>query len=233
MRKLRIAMKPTILLVDDDKNILHLVNKQLKQAGYAALEAASGEEALRLLDAQPVDLAVVDVMMPGMTGYDLTRRIRENYDIPVILLTAKGEIRDKEAGFLAGSDDYVVKPFDPRELLFRIHAVFRRYQKQSQQPIRIGDVVIHPAGFEVQVNNQTLMLPLKEFELLVCLASRPGHVFTRSQLIESVWGMDYMGDERTLNVHIKRLRDRFSELTDSLAIRTVRGVGYLVEAAGS
>lgn len=221
-----------ILIVDDDVNILFLVKNQLQQAGHHVFQASQGPRALKILDQTVIDLAVVDVMMPGMNGYELTRQIREMHDIPVIMLTAKGQIEDKELGFLSGTDDYIVKPFDPKELTFRINALFRRYQKRSNLLITIGNVTINQQNFEVQVNDRTILLPLKEFELLSYLASKPNQVFTRNQLIEGIWGLDFTGDERTLNVHIKRLRDRFSELTNDFAIKTIRGVGYLVEVQG-
>ena len=220
---------PTILIVDDDKRILFLVKKQLQEAGHLVLDAEDGTEALEVLAAEVVDLAVVDVMMPGMNGYTLTEQIRLQHDIPVIMLTALGELKDKETGFTSGADDYMVKPFEPKELLFRIDAIFRRYQKRSQLLIKCGDVVINQQSYEVHIGDRTIVLPLKEFELLAFLASKPKQVFTRSQLVEAIWGLDFMGDERTVNVHIKRLRDRFSKLTDSFSIKTIRGVGYMIE----
>jgi two-component system, OmpR family, response regulator len=218
-----------ILIVDDDPNILFLVKSQLQGAGHVVYQAQDGIGALKTLDETIIDLAVVDVMMPGMDGYALTKQIREMHDIPVIMLTAKGQIEDKEQGFLSGTDDYIVKPFEPKELTFRINALFRRYQKRSNMLITIGNVTINQQNFEVQVGDKTLILPLKEFELLSYLAAKPNQVFTRNQLIEEIWGLDFSGDERTLNVHVKRLRDRFSELTDDFTIKTIRGVGYLVE----
>ncbi|KAB7704698.1 response regulator [Bacillus aerolatus] len=218
-----------ILIVDDDINILYLVKNQLQQAGYVVFQASNGTEALHVLEREVIDLAVVDIMMSGMNGYELTREIRSLHDIPVIMLTAKGGIEDKEAGFKSGSDDYIVKPFDPKELIFRINAIFRRYQKRSDLLIKLGEVEINQQNFEVQVRDQTIILPLKEFELLCLMASRPNQVFTRTQLIEEIWGLEFSGDERTLNVHIKRLRDRFSQLTNDFSIKTIRGVGYLVE----
>ncbi|MBT2685627.1 response regulator transcription factor [Bacillus sp. ISL-37] len=218
-----------ILIVDDDPNILFLVKSQLQGAGHVVYQAQDGTGALKTLNETVIDLAVVDLMMPGMDGYELTKQIRELHDIPVIMLTAKGQIEDKEQGFLSGTDDYIVKPFDPKELIFRINALFRRYQKRSNMLITIGNVTINQQNFEVQVGDKTLILPLKEFELLSYMAAKPNQVFTRNQLIEEIWGLDFSGDERTLNVHVKRLRDRFSELTDDFAIKTIRGVGYLVE----
>lgn len=188
----------TILLVDDDKNILFLVKKQLQQAGHVIFQAGNAQEALTIMEKEVVDLAIVDVMMPGMNGYKLTEEIRSLHDIPVILLTAKGSIDDKEKGFLSGADDYVVKPFEAKELIFRINAIFRRYQKRSQLVIKLGQVTINQQNFEVQVGNRTILLPLKEFELLSYMAAKPNQAFTRNQLIEAVWGMDFLGDESTL-----------------------------------
>jgi two-component system OmpR family response regulator len=222
-----------ILVVDDDPNILELVNIQLTQAGYTVLKASDGFEALKLLEEELPDLAVVDVMMPGMDGYTLTKKLRAEADIPVLLLTAKGELEDKEKGFLAGSDDYVVKPFEPKELLFRINAILRRYDKAVDVFIQAGPMKINRQSYEVSVGKKVLLLPLKEFELLSVLASRTNHVFTREILIERVWGYDYEGDEQTLNVHIKRIRDKLVKLTGEVTISTVRGVGYKLEVSPS
>lgn len=218
-----------ILVVDDDPHILDLVSIQLTQAGYAVQKASNGFEALAMIEEEYPDLAVVDVMMPGMDGYTLTREIRSLTDIPVLLLTAKGELEDKEKGFLSGSDDYMVKPFEPKELQFRINAILRRYDKAVDALIQAGPLHISRQSYEVSVGNKTLLLPLKEFELLSVLASRPNTVFTREMLLERVWGYDYEGDEQTLNVHIKRVRERLEKLTDEVKIVTVRGVGYKLE----
>jgi two-component system OmpR family response regulator len=221
-----------ILVVDDDPNILELVSIQLTQDGYTVMKASNGFEALELLKEELPDLAVIDVMMPEMDGYMLTRMLRAEADIPVLLLTAKGEIEDKEKGFLAGSDDYVVKPFEPRELLFRINAILRRYDKAVNVFIQAGSMKINRQSYEVSVGKKVL-LPLKEFELLSVLASRLNHVFTREILIERVWGYDYEGDEQTVSVHIKRIRDKLVKLTGEVIISTVRGVGYKLEVSSS
>lgn len=218
-----------ILVVDDDPHILELVHIQLVQAGYAVQKAQNGEEALGMIEEEEPDLAIVDVMMPGMDGYTLTRKIRSNYEIPVLLLTAKGELEDKEKGFLAGSDDYVVKPFEPKELQFRVNAILRRYDKALDAFIQAGSLRINRQSYEVSIGNKTLLLPLKEFELLSLLASRPNQVFQRELLLERVWGYDYEGDEQTLNVHIKRIREKLQKLTVDVKIVTVRGVGYKIE----
>lgn len=222
-----------ILVVDDDPNILELVYIHLTQAGYEVIKAVNGLRALEVLDEHRPDLAVVDVMMPKMNGYELTKKLREEADIPVLLLTAKGELEDKEKGFLAGSDDYVVKPFEPKELLFRINAILRRYDKAVDVQIRVGPLMINRQSYEVSIGKKVLLLPLKEFELLSVLASKPNHVFERDFLIERVWGFDYEGDEQTLNVHIKRLRDKLEGIPKGIKISTVRGVGYKLEEIGT
>lgn len=220
-----------ILVVDDDPNILQLVNIQLSQAGYTVLKAADGMEALAMVEEDIPDLAVVDVMMPKMDGYTLTRELRALVDIPVLLLTAKGELEDKEKGFLAGADDYVVKPFEPKELLFRVNAILRRYDKAVDVFIQAGPMTINRQSYEVSVGKKVLLIPLKEFELLSVLASRPNQVFARELLLERVWGFDYEGDEQTLSVHIKRIRDKLATLTEKVTIATVRGVGYKLEVS--
>jgi len=167
--------------------------------------------------------------VPEKNGWELCEEIRHFYDIPVIMLTAKGEVHDKEKGFLAGTDDYLVKPFEPKELLFRIKALLRRYQLVSSERIKLHGTIIDRKSYEVWVNDEALVLPLKEFELLAQLAAHPGRIFTREQLLELIWGTDYAGDSRTIDVHIKRLRERFGGKTDDFAISTVRGLGYKLE----
>ncbi|MHC0038359.1 response regulator transcription factor [Pseudoneobacillus sp. C159] len=222
-----------ILIVDDDLNILKLVEIHLSQQGYHVFPAKNGMEALEILKRETCGLAVVDVMMPYMDGYQLTKEIRKLYEIPVILLTARSQIEDKELGFQAGTDDYLVKPFEPKELSYRIKALLRRYDHHEDEFIlRVGQTTINKKSYEVQIGKRTYLLPLKEFELLSYLIANPKQVFTREHLIEQIWGLDYQGDERTVDVHIKRLRERFSELTDDFQIKTVRGVGYLLEAKG-
>ncbi|AYA74562.1 DNA-binding response regulator [Bacillus sp. Y1] len=219
-----------ILIVDDDINILKLLDVHLSEAGYQVFEAQDGIKALSILSNIKCDLAVVDVMMPYMDGYALTKEIRNKHDIPIILLTAKNQIEDKEQGFHSGTDDYLVKPFEPKELLFRIKALLRRYDIQPDGSIvRVGDTIINKKSYEVQIGSRTILLPLKEFELLYFLISSPRQVFSRDHLIEHIWGLDYEGDERTVDVHIKRLRERFSKLTEDFQIKTVRGIGYLLE----
>lgn len=220
-----------ILIVDDDLNIQTLVMIHLKRAGYEVIAAKNGEEALALLKDSWADLALVDVMMPGMDGFALTRILSEEYDIPVILLTAKGALEDKEQGFLAGSDDYLVKPFEPKELLYRIAVILRRLDKTFKPIMMIGNVTINRSTHEVTVGKQTLLLPLKEFELLSVLSSKPEQVFTRTNLMEKVWGYDYEGDDQTLNTHIKRLRQRLERSGALMEIQTIRGIGYKLDVS--
>ncbi|MEK4027241.1 response regulator transcription factor [Pseudobacillus sp. FSL P4-0506] len=222
-----------ILVVDDDKNILELVSIHLTYAGYQVMKAENGVQALGILKNEFPDLVVADVMMPGMDGFELTRKLREDQDVPVLLLTAKGELEDKEQGFLAGSDDYMVKPFEPKELLFRIAAILRRYDKPTDTILQVGSITINRKNFEVTAGANMLIMPLKEFEVLSLLASKPNQVFQRAAIMESVWGFDYEGDEQTLNTHIKRIRERLAKISKDVEIVTVRGIGYKLEVHSS
>ncbi|ANU27118.1 response regulator transcription factor [Planococcus versutus] len=221
-----------ILAVDDDIHMLNFVATELRQTGYEVVEATSGEEALQLLESETMDLAVVDVMMPGMNGFELTRIVRTEYDLPVILLTARHHIEDKERGFLAGSDDYLVKPFEAKELLYRVKAILRRYNHPEDDLLIVGSLTIDLKSYEVRSINGILFIPLKEFELLALLASKPRQVLSRDLIIESVWGIDFQGDEQTVSVHIKRLRQRLERFSPDVHIVTVRGVGYKLEVSG-
>ncbi|MNN38914.1 Heme response regulator HssR [compost metagenome] len=197
------------------------------------MNASNAAEALDLLEHEVPDLAVVDVMMPGMDGIELTKIYSQDYGIPVLLLTAKGELEDKTKGFLAGSEDYVVKPFEPKELLFRIAVILRRFDKEYQSIIQIGNMTINRRVFEVSTGERSVVMPLKEFELLAFLASRAGQVIERSAIMEQIWGYDYEGDDYTLNTHMKRLRERLTHLGANIEISTIRGVGYKLEAKDS
>ncbi|WP_060680629.1 response regulator transcription factor [Virgibacillus halodenitrificans] len=219
----------TILIVDDDPHIRELLRFYLQKEGYQTEQATDGNEALKILEHKRIHLALVDIMMPNMDGYELCKEIRDYYDIPVMMLTAKGEITDKEKAFLAGTDDYIVKPFEPKEVLYRIKALLRRFQMVNEEVIHLGNTVINRRSYEVTYHNKNLILPLKEFELLAQLASYPNRIFSREQLIELVWGSDYEGNDRTVDVHIKRLRERFAEEEQDFSIQTVRGLGYKLE----
>ncbi|NMM54765.1 response regulator transcription factor [Paenibacillus aquistagni] len=220
-----------LLIADDDAHIRELLRYSLQQEGYALHEAADGVEASTVLEEHSINLAVIDVMMPNKDGYQLVEEIRSYYDIPVILLTAKDQLADKERGFAVGTDDYLTKPFEPKELLFRIKALLRRYQQVSADKIKLNGTTLDRSSYEVHTQGKLLLLPMKEFELLFTLASYPDRIFSRDELIQLIWGADFDGDERTIDVHIKRLRERFANSADDFTIRTVRGVGYKLEAA--
>jgi two-component system, OmpR family, response regulator len=219
----------TILIVDDDVFIRNLVTDLLMREGYKVIGAENGVAALELLNKDLCDLVIIDIMMPIMNGYLLTTEIRKKYDIPIILLTAKSQIEDKEKGFESGTDDYLIKPFEPKELIFRVNALLRRYGKTGEANIRVGSLYINKKSYEVKIKNITFLLPLKEFELLAFLGTNPNQVFSRSHLIEKIWGLDFEGDDRTVDVHIKRLRERFADHSENFAIKTIRGVGYSLE----
>ncbi|WP_248930020.1 response regulator transcription factor [Paenibacillus hamazuiensis] len=219
-----------IIVVDDDAHIRELMKYYLQQEGFEVREAENGKEALRAVADGKVDLVILDIMMPEMDGWNLCRELRRDYpDLPLLMVTAKGETGHKVKGFQLGADDYVVKPFDPPELVARVKAVMKRYRIESSQKLQIKDVELSRISFEVKRGEERTMLPPKEFELLFMLASHPGQIFTRNQLIEHIWGIDYEGDDRTVDVHIKRLRERFPEDTSPFAIVTVRGLGYRLE----
>ncbi|MCM3629510.1 response regulator transcription factor [Paenibacillus glycanilyticus] len=220
---------PKILVVDDDPNIRELVSLFLRREGYEVIEATNGEDALNRLEAVKPDLAVIDVMMPKMDGWALCSALRESFDMPLLMLTAKGETAHKVKGFELGADDYVVKPFDPPELIVRIKALLKRYRIASSQVIDLGGLSMNRSDFQLVANGEKILLPPKEFELLFKLASYPGKTFTREHLIEQLWGMNYEGDERTVDVHIKRLRERFPEEDIGFRIVTIRGLGYRLE----
>lgn len=218
-----------ILIVDDDPHIRELVKVVLRQEGYETAEAEDGREALRLLERMKVGLAVIDVMMPQMDGWELCRELRQDSDLPILMLTAKGTTPDKVKGFRLGADDYLVKPFDPAELAVRVHALLKRFRIYQSQQVQAGELRMDRHTFETTVRGEAVTLPPKEFELLFKLAGSPGRTLSREQLIEDIWGFDFDGNERTLDVHINRLRDRFPEDRYSFRIKTIRGIGYRLE----
>lgn len=222
-----------ILVVDDDPHIRELVRVFLEREGLAVSEAGDGVEALARLESVKADLVILDVMMPNMDGWELCRRLRQSGDCPLLIITAKGETGDKIKGFQLGTDDYVVKPFEPAELVARVKALLKRYRIATSQTVQAGGLVMDRKTHEVTANGQPLRLPLKEFELLFELASYPGKTLTRERLIEEIWGYDYEGNERTLDVHINRLRERFPEQQHGFQIRTIRGLGYRLETGPS
>ena len=219
-----------ILVVDDDPHIRELVRVFLEREGLAVHEASDGLEALAKLETVKADLVILDVMMPNMDGWELCRRLRQSGDFPLLMITAKGETSQKIKGFQLGTDDYLVKPFEPVELVARVKALLKRYRIASSQTVQVGDLIMDRRTHELTVGGRPLTVPLKEFELLFTLASYPGRTLSRDQLIEDIWGYDFEGNERTLDVHINRLRERFPEELHSFRIRTIRGLGYRLEA---
>ncbi|AEC01623.1 response regulator transcription factor [Parasphaerochaeta coccoides] len=218
-----------ILVVDDDPHLRELVRIILQKEGFAVYEAADGLEALSKLETSKADLAIIDLMMPNMDGFELCQELRASYDIPVLMLTAKGETAQKIKGFQAGADDYLVKPFEPLELMARVKALLKRYQIIASQNVQIGKLMMNRKNYEVIAGNMKFTLPLKEFELLFKLAGYPGRTFSRDTLIEDIWGYGFEGNERTLDVHINRLRQRFPEEKTDFRITTIRGLGYRLE----
>jgi two-component system OmpR family response regulator len=219
-----------IMVADDDPHIRELVRVFLQNEGFDIVEAANGVEALAKLETVKVDLIILDIMMPQMDGWQLCQELREHDErLPLLMLTAKGETSQKIKGFQLGTDDYLVKPFEPLELVVRLKALLRRYQIATSQTVQIGELLMDRKTYQVIVNGKNLTLPLKEFELLFKLAGYPGKTFPREQLIEDLWGYDFEGNERTLDVHINRLRERFPEEKHSFKIRTIRGLGYRLE----
>jgi DNA-binding response OmpR family regulator len=221
-----------ILVVDDDPHIRELVKVFLLQEGFEVLEASNGVDALQLLESTAADMVILDIMMPHMDGWELCQELREHYEMPLLMLTAKGETAQKLKGFQLGTDDYMVKPFEPVELVARVKALLKRYRISISQNVAVGNVQLNRQTYSLQADDQLLTLPLKEFELLFKLASYPGKTFSREQLIEQIWGYDYEGDERTVDVHIKRLRERFPDGQFGFRITTIRGLGYRLEVCG-
>lgn len=215
-----------VLLVDDDLKILEFMTIALEQEHFEVYQSTNGVEALALLEKTVVDIAVVDVMMPEMDGFELTERIKTFLDIPVLFLTAKGELQDKLKGFKLGADDYIVKPFLIEELVIRIQTLLKRYRLNQQLTITVGQVTLLSEEQIVKCDTKILDLPPKEFQLLNYLANHQGKVLTREELITKIWGYDYEGDERTVDVHIKRLRERLPKEMSQIEIKTIRGVGY-------
>lgn len=220
-----------ILIIDDDKNISELLRMYLAKEGYEPIMAFDGEEALAVFEEVHPDLVLLDVMMPKLDGWQVCREIRKNHSTPIIMLTAKGETFDKILGFDLGADDYIVKPFECKEVIARIKAVLRRSNPKSSEvkEVRYDKLTINLSNYVMTVNNQVVDTPPKELELIFHLASNPNRVFTRNQLLDEVWGFDYYGDSRTVDVHIKRLREKLENISDQWTLKTVWGVGYKFE----
>jgi two-component system OmpR family response regulator len=223
----------TILVVDDDAHIRELISLYLADEGFSLVEKANGEEALDYVEHHPIDMVIMDIMMPRMDGWELCRRLRERGDLPILMITAKGEPTQKIKGFQLGTDDYLIKPFDPIEMVMRVKALLKRYRISVSRHIQLGPIKLDRTNYEIILENsgEALTLPLKEFELLYKLAEHPGQLFTRDHLIEQIWGIEYEGNERTVDVHINRLRDRFEEYSAIFRIVTLRGLGYRLEVS--
>lgn len=229
------AARQKILIVDDDENISELISLYLTKEFYDTKIVHDGEETLRQFRLFSPNLILLDLMLPGIDGYQVCREIRQQSSVPIIMLSAKGEIFDKVLGLELGADDYIIKPFDTKELVARVKAVLRRYQpsqtgvpKPTGKYVEYPDLVINLTNYSVLYKNHTVDMPPKELELLYFLASSPNQVFTREQLLDHIWGYEYLGDTRTVDVHIKRLREKIKD-HESWAISTVWGIGYKFE----
>lgn len=218
-----------ILIADDDPDIRELLVHFLSNQDFEVSAAPDGRAALDLVEQQPIDLAVIDIMMPGMDGWQLCREIKRRRDMPVLMLTAMGETSRKLRAFDLGADDYLVKPFDPVELGARIKLLLKRYRILAADILQIGQLTINKAAATVSFRGQDSNLPRREYELLWTLAAKTGSIFTRNQLIQAVWGDDFEGNERTVDVHINRLRERFPEADSGLRFVAIRGLGYRLE----
>ena len=215
-----------ILVVDDEPNIVELARLYLKNEGYEVLTAGDGRAALDTIRQQPPDLVLLDIMLPGMDGWEVCKQVRQFSRVPIIMLTARGDDVDKIVGLELGADDYMVKPFNPREMVARVKAVLRRTDggRSATTRVQIGDVALDPARREVTVASQPVTLRAKEFDLLAYLMQHPGLALSREQLLNAVWGYDYYGDTRTVDVHIAHIRDKLAG--SRVSIETVWGVGY-------
>ena len=222
-----------ILVCDDDKNIAELLRLYLEKEGFAVVIANDGEEAIAKYTQETPDLVLLDIMMPRLDGWQVCREIRKKSDVPIIMITAKGETFDKVLGLELGADDYVVKPFDSKEIVARIKAVLRRTGKTSEhsdvKEVGYDKLTVNMTRYELKVDNRVVDTPPKELELLFHLASNPNRVYTRDQLLDEVWGFEYYGDSRTVDVHVKRLREKLEGVSDKWSLKTVWGVGYKFE----
>lgn len=225
-------MATTILLIEDDRNISELLQLYLNKEGYRVTAAYDGKQGLEMFRALQPDLILLDVMMPVMNGWDTCRAIRAESQVPIIMLTAKSETDDKVMGLKSGADDYITKPFEMREVLARIEAILRRtvsVRTVNANRLVFDRLVIDMDAFELIIDGKKVDAPPKEMELLHYLASTPNRVYTRNQLLDEVWGFDYFGDSRTVDVHVKRLREKLENVSDKWSLKTVWGVGYKFE----
>ena len=226
--------KEKILVVDDDVNICELLRLYIERDDYQVVIANDGEQAVQLFNREQPDLVLLDIMLPKMDGWQVCKEIRKTSNRPIIMLTAKGELFDKILGLELGADDYIIKPFEAKEVIARIHAVLRRTstseEKEKVKEINWDKLSINLTNYELRVDGKYIDTPPKEMELLYYLASNPNKVFTRDQLLDKVWGFDYYGDSRTVDVHIKRLREKINGVSDQWSLKTVWGVGYKFDA---
>ncbi len=229
-------MAQKILIVEDEGNIAELLHLYLEKEGYDTRIAPDGGKAVELFRSYAPDLVLLDIMLPVMDGWSVLKKIRAESKTPVIMLTAKGETSDKVTGLEQGADDYIVKPFETKEVLARIHAVLRRTggeeENGGEKKLSFDKLTINLDAYELLVDGKRVDTPPKELELLYHLASAPNRVFTRNQLLDEVWGFDYFGDSRTVDVHIKRLREKLEGISDKWSLKTVWGVGYKFEVSG-
>ncbi len=227
-------MPKKVLIVEDENNIAELLHLYLEKEGFETQVARDGGKAVELFRSFKPDLVLLDIMLPVLDGWSVLKKIRAEDKTPIIMLTAKGEVQDKVTGLEQGADDYVVKPFEMKEVLARIHAVLRRTSGAEEEPtgekkLSFDKLTINLDSYELMVDGQRVDTPPKELELLFHLASAPNRVFTRNQLLDDVWGFDYFGDSRTVDVHIKRLREKLEGVSDQWRLKTVWGVGYKFE----
>ena len=225
-------MARKVLIVEDDNNIAELLHLYLEKEGFETCVAKDGGKGVEFFRQFQPDLVLLDIMLPVMDGWSVLKKIREDAKTPVIMLTAKGETTDKVSGLEMGADDYIVKPFEMKEVLARIHAVLRRTspeEEPQEKKLSFDKLVINLDSYELLVDGQRVDTPPKELELLFHLASAPNRVFTRNQLLDEVWGFDYFGDSRTVDVHIKRLREKLEDVSEQWRLKTVWGVGYKFE----
>ena len=229
-------MNKKALVIEDDKNIAELLRLYLEKDGLEVSIAPDGGKGLQLAEDEHPDVVLLDIMLPVMDGWQVCREIRRTSQVPIIMLTAKGETYDKVSGLEMGADDYVTKPFEVKELIARIHAVMRRTENSdspAEKRLEYDKLVINLDSYELIVDGKKVDTPPKEMELLYHLAASPNRVYTRNQLLDEVWGFDYFGDSRTVDVHIKRLREKLEGVSDKWSLKTVWGVGYKFEVSGS
>jgi len=228
-------MPRKVLIVEDESNIAELLHLYLEKEGFETAVASDGGKGVELFRSFQPDLVLLDIMLPVLDGWGVLKKIRESDKTPVIMLTAKGETNDKVMGLESGADDYVVKPFEMKEVLARIHAVLRRFGAEEESDgkrLTFDKLIVDLDSYELTVDGKKIDTPPKELELLHHLASAPNRVFTRNQLLDEVWGFDYFGDSRTVDVHVKRLREKLEGVSESWSLKTVWGVGYKFEVVG-